>query len=214
VQMSLPAMVLPGQTLPGALTVPAPTRPGTYRIDVWVERAERCPSAGTQSPAVASIELAVVEAGQQTQHSGALAEAVHEALAHAHYLCRLPEDYCDVTEGFLAGCKRWLKSKLLNNFKRAFVAVAFRRQSAFNREVLTVLQELLDHSATLQQAVQLRPPPPPHVVAGTDSAATRDPQSAITEMAEELVMTRERCGQLEERLARLEGLLEEQENRR
>ena len=42
---------------------------------------------------------------------------------------RLPDDYVDVTQGWFARAKHWVKKTLLNNFKRAYVDVLSRQQS-------------------------------------------------------------------------------------
>jgi hypothetical protein len=78
--------------------------------------------------------------------------AVHAALTAAHGLKTLPDDYRDVTQGFLASWKRRVKQKLLNNFRRAYVDVLSRQQSAFNDQVLLALAQLADCCAVLGQS--------------------------------------------------------------
>ncbi len=70
------------------------------------------------------------------------AELLRDSLLEAERRQRLPVDYLDVSEGRLAGAKRWLKRKLLGNFKQAYVDVLSRQQSAYNRHLLTAVQEL------------------------------------------------------------------------
>ena len=70
----------------------------------------------------------------------------------------LPAGYADVSEGRLSRLKRWVKYKLLHNFKTAYVDVLSRQQSAFNRQVLTALCELGDGQSTLAHAVAFQPP--------------------------------------------------------
>ena len=54
--------------------------------------------------------------------------------------------------------KRWVKQKLLHNFKTAYVDVLSRQQSAFNRQVLAALAELGDGQSTLAHAVTIQSP--------------------------------------------------------
>src|SRR5262249_61216365 len=79
-----------------------------------------------------------------------LLESVRSILAQAHRQQRLPDDYVDVSEGFLARCKRWLKQKLLNNFKRAYVDVLSRQQSRVNQQLVSAVQALAACSATVE----------------------------------------------------------------
>lgn len=73
-------------------------------------------------------------------------------LAEAHGLKALPTDYADVTQGFMARWKRLLKQKVLNNFRRAYIDVLSRQQSAFNERVLTALAQLADCCSALGHA--------------------------------------------------------------
>jgi hypothetical protein len=99
------------------------------------------------------MELTVsAEAGDTTPGDDFL-EAVGAELADVDRLQELPSDYLDVTEGFLAGWKRRFKGKLLNNFKKAYVDVLSRQQSACNRHMLRAVQELVEYCATLEHAL-------------------------------------------------------------
>ena len=80
-----------------------------------------------------------------------LLEEIRKCLVEASQLQRLPDDYIDITEGRLAKWKRWIKRKLLGNFKHAYVDVLSRQQTAFNRQVLAILQELAERTTTLEQ---------------------------------------------------------------
>jgi hypothetical protein len=81
-----------------------------------------------------------------------LLEEIRKSLAEASRLQQLPDDYTDITEGLFAKWKRWIKRKLLGNFKHAYVDVLSRQQSRFNQQVLTALTELADYCATLEHA--------------------------------------------------------------
>src|SRR5262249_7317801 len=85
---------------------------------------------------------------------GPLLEHARAALAEAHRLKRLPDDYVDVSLGRFAILKRWLKSKLLGNFKRAYVDVLSRQQSQVNQKLMTAVQQLADCCAALDHALR------------------------------------------------------------
>lgn len=195
---ALPGLVLPGQSLPAALTVHMPQTPGSYRLAFWADRADRANSADKVDRASGVMHLTVEPAALHTtgHEVESVLAAVQTALAAAEQVQQLPDSYEDVTAGWLADWKRRLKSKLLNNFRRAYVAPAFRRQSVFNRQVLTALQELAEHSAALAHAQQ--------------ENCLHSPGER--ELVEELERTRQQCALLEERLARLEARLLEREN--
>lgn len=75
---------------------------------------------------------------------GGALQLARSNLSEAKRLEQLPEDYVDVTEGALAALKRSLKRKLLNNFRKAYVDVAFRRQSALNEKLIAAMSLLLE----------------------------------------------------------------------
>jgi hypothetical protein len=111
-------------------------------------------------------------------------------------LQRLPDGYHDVSEGFLAGVKRQVKQRLLNNFKRAYVDVLARQQSAFNRQVLCALHEVVECCGVLEHAVQQHPISP--------QPAPRLHDDLVKRLLTELTDSQKRIASLEERLARLE----------
>src|SRR5262249_45106727 len=97
----------------------------------------------------------------------------------------------------LASCKRWIKRKLLNNFKKAYVDVISRQQSAFNRQMLTALAELAECCTTLD-----------HVrTAATPFAGGSDVAALLERLTERLSESERRATELEARLAQLESAL-------
>jgi glycosyltransferase involved in cell wall biosynthesis len=189
----LPALLMPGRALSAAVHVPVPDA-GAYRVIFQARPA--CPTSHGDAndralqPAGMEMSLVVGESHERTSAAccGPLLETVQAALAEAHRLRRLPDDYTDVTEGWFAAGKRWIKRKLLGNFRRAYVDVLSRQQSACNEALLNALHELSECCATLDHAVQ---------------PASRAP-AAGGDLARALAETRARCQSLEERLARLE----------
>jgi hypothetical protein len=57
-------------------------------------------------------------------------------------LAQLPDDYVDVSEGRLGRWKKWIKTKLLHNFKVSYVDVVSRQQTRFNRQLLEIVEKL------------------------------------------------------------------------
>lgn len=186
-ETGLPGLVLPGQSVTLAVSVPVPRMAGSYRVQFEaIPVANGCASSpGTprEAPADSVLRLLVVQAERTTGPgvcSPVLAE-VQKALGVAAKRQRLPDGYTDVTGGRFAALKRWVKRKLLNNFKRAYVDVLSRQQSAFNREVLTALRELTECLILLDQR-------------------HRETETLRSELAE----SRLRLAALEQRLAQLE----------
>jgi glycosyltransferase involved in cell wall biosynthesis len=85
---------------------------------------------------------------------GPILEAAQSALAEAYQRQTLPADYLDVTEGRFSRVKRWLKQKLLNNFKRAYVDVISTQQSEVNRRLVESVRQLTECCQALDQAVR------------------------------------------------------------
>ena len=82
-------------------------------------------------------------------------QAAQAALTAARQSQNLPDDYVDVTEGRLARWKRWVKRKLLNNFKHAYVDVLSRQQSRVNQQLVATLHQLTECCTTLDHAVRV-----------------------------------------------------------
>lgn len=186
----LPALVQPGRGVPAAVAVPVPERLGSYQVSLWAERPE---FPQEQPGPVVRLALDVQNEPGSTGPGccGPLLEEVQAAMAEADRLQRLPEDYSDITEGHFARWKRAIKRKLLNNFKRAYVDVLSRQQSAFNRRVLTALHELAECCALLEQVRQ-------------PASRTLPAEPAGQGLLERLAASERRCAALEERLSRLE----------
>jgi glycosyltransferase involved in cell wall biosynthesis len=193
VETPLPGIVNPGQDVPAAVRLPVPDHPGIYEVELAIVEAESFadlkPVLNLAEPA--RVEL-IVERNSEPVQAGCLAElltTVQSSLAGAHQRQRLPDSYVDVTQGFFARGKRWIKQKLLGNFKHAYVDVLSRQQSAFNREVVTALGELAEACSLLD-----------HSHAKDGKPTPEDLKGQLTEIAR-------RQARIEERLARLEESL-------
>jgi glycosyltransferase involved in cell wall biosynthesis len=194
----LPALLMPGQALSAAVPVPVPAHAGTYHVAFGAEGKHR-PTKERRTPAPA-LTLTVEEAGRVAEEGccAALLDSAQAAVAAADRLRCLPVEYPDVTQGRFAALKRWVKRKLLGNFKRAYVDVLSRQQSAFNQRVLAAVQELAECCATLDHARQI----------GPDNSVT------TATLARQLADSRERCRELEARVRRLEALLAVKDQRK
>ncbi len=136
----LPGLLMPGQTLAVAVPVKVPPRPGAY--DVLFEAGFH---DGSQVAGRMRLMVGLTDGPQPVSWEG-----VGDALAEAHRLHQLPDTYIDVTQGWFASWKAWIKRKLLGNFKHAYVDVLSRQQSAVNRQLLAVIQELVEYCTTLE----------------------------------------------------------------
>jgi glycosyltransferase involved in cell wall biosynthesis len=183
--VSLPGLIVPESALPASVWVSVPERTGVYRLFLWAEEEATGRAIG------ASVEVRLV-VGAEAGGSSPTPDVVQAPLAAAERLQSLPADYVDVTTGRFAALKRWLKSKLLNNFRRAYLDVLSRQQSAFNRQVLAVLNELVEWCARLEH--------------GGGRTVTETVRS-------QWLAAERRCAALEERVARLEAQLQPEEVR-
>ncbi len=136
----LPGLLMPGQTLAVAVPVKVPPRPGTYDVLFEAGFHDRSQVAGRMR-----LMVGLTDGPQPVSLEG-----VGDALAEAQRLHQLPDTYLDVTQGWFASWKAWIKRKLLGNFKHAYVDVLSRQQSAVNRQLLAVIQELVEYCTTLE----------------------------------------------------------------
>jgi len=216
--------VPPGRALSVAVAAPVPAVPGAYRIGIRAERADgKNPNRESLTEGWLTMMVTAKDGVSGQQCCAPMLEAVQAALAEADGVRQLPDDYVDVTEGWFAAWKRRIKRKFLNNFKKAYVDVMSRQQSAFNRQVLTALIELADCCATLDHVhyvstKQINDQVRPRIVPAEESLQALVEQTlasgganevaALVEfLVERLSDSEQRYGLLEERLARLETCL-------
>jgi glycosyltransferase involved in cell wall biosynthesis len=225
---ALPGMLVPGQEIAATMRCPVPADMGVYQVGLRAVHAGPTKPPRAESPAeegIAFLQLVVEEARgiADGQCCVPTLEAVNAALTEAERRQCLPDDYTDITEGFLAGWKRWIKRKLLGNLKHAYLDVLSRQQSSFNRHVLAAIQELaeccalLDHARTVADSD--KPAPGSHLgranagfLAAAIEGAVADGKAdevgvLLKNLVDQLAESQHRCGALEERLARLEARL-------
>lgn len=138
----LPGLLVPGATQTAMLLVPVPPQSGSYDL---LLAATGCAPTRTR-----------LHVGQQGGGSALapLLDGIRQLLIRARAGQRLPDDYVDVTLGRFARWKRWLKQKLLYNFKRAYVDVLSHQQSEVNEQLVAAVQQLAECCATLDHAVR------------------------------------------------------------
>jgi glycosyltransferase involved in cell wall biosynthesis len=147
----LPGLLMPGESRAVAIAVPVPSAAGAYHVDLWAEPAET--AAAERDAAVTSFRLVVLT--EEANSSRPRVPAGTPDLAEAHRLQCLPDDYLDISEGLLGPLKLLIKRKVLGNFKTTYVDVLSRQQSAFNREILAVVQDLAERCVRLEGTVRV-----------------------------------------------------------
>ncbi len=147
----LPGLLVPGKSLAGSLVLNVPSRPGDYLATAWACRIDRPEIRGKDM----TLPLTVRAENSSAAWSGMILDEVHAALLEVHQKKRLPDDYVDVTQGWFARAKRWIKRKLLGNFKHAYVDVLSRQQSRVNGQMLLAVQQLAECCQTLEHAVRI-----------------------------------------------------------
>jgi glycosyltransferase involved in cell wall biosynthesis len=212
----LTELLIPGQEAAAMVRVPVPGRVGTYQAALFAVAspypcqpdapAKRWPDLPEASASFFQLQVELAKGATEDMYCAASLQAVHRALAEAECKQELPTGYLDVTRGFLAKFKRWLKGKLVGNFKQAYVDVLSRQQSAFNHQSLTALQELAECCGLLDQALveRLTRTLTKREVAA-EAGETTDLASLLHHLLDQLADTRRRFAALEARLTRLEG---------
>jgi hypothetical protein len=156
---ALPRLLIPGDEVAAAVTVTVPERCGTYEVLFWAEPVQAAGSLDQRPPDRYTSSMRLIVSANERRRDGCCGELLDNLrpdLDEAERLQHLPDDYLDVTQGALAAVKRRIKHKLLNNLKTAYVDVMSRQQSAFNRQVLSVIQELVRCCELLDHAVGQR----------------------------------------------------------
>jgi len=183
----------PGQSTPMFLKVRLPELPGEYRLGIALRREDEA------APAIGDCDVQyplIIDDTESTQKSDSLLDRLREALAEAERLQDLPDNYTDVTTGSLAKIKQRVKQKLLHQFKTAYVDVLSRQQTDWNRQMLTVVQELAECVTLLEHTA----------VVGSAGDPASDLARLITRLQRGVRNAVDRIETLEERVQRLEAL--------
>ncbi len=151
-EIALPALLAPGQTQAAALPIALPADAGAYRIRLWAERMDAVQGGPANTVDVPLFVEAGKAAASVSCVSGFL-DTIEKTLPKAHHLQQLPADYVDVTEGQFAPVKRFIKRKVLHNFKHAYVDVLSRQQTQVNGHLVLMIQQLAECCALLDHAV-------------------------------------------------------------
>jgi hypothetical protein len=149
----LSGLLLPGRAQTAVVPLTLPAQPGQYRLTLWAARA--C-DRGQEPLQRVHLPLTVEESGNAVSPSCAaiLLEELQRTLPEAKRLQKLPDDYEDVSEGRLGAWKRFVKKKLLNNFKQGYLDVLSRQQSSVNASLLLAVQQLGECCSVLDHAVR------------------------------------------------------------
>jgi glycosyltransferase involved in cell wall biosynthesis len=150
--VALPALLMPGRAVTASVPVAVPGVPGAYEVRFSACRVD---GAGLcTSPSVLPLEVTGGNAAGTRNSCLSILDEVQAVLVEANALQTLPDDYTDVTQGAFAGLKLRLKRKLLGNFKKAYVDVLSRQQSACNRQLMQAVQTLAECCGTLEHALR------------------------------------------------------------
>lgn len=140
----LPAVIAAGDCVAVDAAIPSAIRPGVLELEVGLRTYSESGRAdewlGTAGPVRITEFVANDIAARSTPRSRSM--AVKAALNRARAVQALPDAYVDVTSGVAARVKRWVKQKLLNNFRAGYVDVLSRQQTRFNREILQAMERL------------------------------------------------------------------------
>lgn len=151
-ETELPTHLSPGQTAAAVLAVPLPAQPGRYILQLWAQSCWRT----AVDVKVSLVELTVTGTGHTLPSLRlGIAQRVESALAKVMQHKQLPTEYTDISTGWFGNWKKWLKQKLLNNFKVQYTDVLSRQQSDVNEHLLEAVQQLAECCTTLDHAVQL-----------------------------------------------------------
>jgi glycosyltransferase involved in cell wall biosynthesis len=147
----LPALLRPDSEQLLVVPINLPQGVGPWSVTFSIFRRTSMSDVRQESK---SIEICLhdsTESRIDTPASGFL-HAAQQAVHRAQALQELPDDYRDVTQGVLAGWKRRVKEKLLHQFRKSYVDVLSRQQSAFNEQMLIALCQMIDAITTSDQA--------------------------------------------------------------
>jgi len=145
----------PGAAHTAMASLSVPAQPGDYQVTLTVASDAFSTDRRRETVLPLTVGADAADAGApESPCTALLLDAAQEALAEAHRLQRLPDDYLDVTEGRCARLKRWLKRKLLGNFKKGYVDVLSRQQTQVNGQLIAAVQELTQSCAALDHLVR------------------------------------------------------------
>jgi glycosyltransferase involved in cell wall biosynthesis len=132
--------IMPGRSATVPMLVDVPGEPGMHKLRVQIDKESAAGEKTAENLAECCINLSV------TQNTNPL----QSALAELARLCRLPEGCEYPAADRLGRIKAWLKEKLLGGFRRRYVDVLSRQQSAANGLMLTAIAELSASVARLE----------------------------------------------------------------
>lgn len=148
----LPGLVVPGKDRAAVVAVTVPDAVGDYDVEFGLRRQNVVTWFGPQMTLI--VKSATVGRPAVRPAPALVSRRLEELLSAARAVELLPDGYVDVTAGRFAQLKRWVKTKLLQNFRRGYVDVVSRQQSAFNGRIADALAELAENQDRLAHAVE------------------------------------------------------------
>jgi glycosyltransferase involved in cell wall biosynthesis len=148
----LSVLLCPGRAQTAVVSLTVPPQPGQYRIALWTGR----PASGRAPEFRVHLPLTVEARGAVDAPScaGTLLDDLQRTLPEAKRLQKLPDNYDDISDGRFGGVKRYVKWKLLNNFKQGYVDLLSRQQSQVNAQLIVAVQQLGECCSVLDKAVR------------------------------------------------------------
>lgn len=122
-------------------SIPSEIVHGTYDLEVGIQLSPNADILWHDSSAYVQINDASKHLHMLNRPND-LVRQLDRIRAAGH----LPDGYVDVTSGFGARFKRWIKSKLLHNFRVGYVDVLAQQQNRFNQQVADLLGRIADVS--------------------------------------------------------------------
>jgi glycosyltransferase involved in cell wall biosynthesis len=132
---------------------------GCQRVVVSIDVPDRAGNYALTLTPESGLPLEVPLSMSEPREEGLsqLLDMADTAVAAAESHRALPTDFVDVTEGLFAPLKRWLKRKLLGNFKVGYIDVANRQQAEVNRNLVDAVRQLAECCRELERRSDIAP---------------------------------------------------------
>jgi hypothetical protein len=138
-------LIVPGCSVTMPLLMGVPEEPGTHMVLIRVDKESSPGNSGRQSIPACGIKLTVKKDSNP----------LNSVLTELARQCRLPADYEHKSCGPLGRLKTWLTEKLVGGFRRRYVDVLSRQQTAVNSSILMAITELNAKVDALQRATAI-----------------------------------------------------------
>ncbi|MBL8823440.1 MAG: glycosyltransferase family 4 protein [Planctomycetia bacterium] len=150
----LAAALMPGQEQMCVLSIDVPADSQITGMQLQLRQKEMVLNTATARIMEKNNSQSDIQHDRPIAAIEPLLRQLRSLLSEAKQVETLPETYQDVTEGLLATLKKQVKHKLLNNFRKAYVDVAFRQQSDLNEKLIVCMSLLLEALSTQDSTAQ------------------------------------------------------------